>query len=994
MKRAPFPPPARDDSGKNYWRSLDELEQRAEVQEIIDREFPDGASEAPTGASRRTFLTVMGASLALAGLAGCRRPVEKILPYSRAPEDVVPGRALFFATALPVLGSALGVLVESHDGRPTKIEGNPSHPDSMGATSAYAQAEILELYDPDRSASPRQGAHSRTPAEGDAMLRTLGDRLRPTKGRGFAILTEEVRSPALVAQLEALRAELPEARVVMYDAFSRANLREGGKLVFGAKHDAAIDTSKARVIVSLDADLFGTDGAVVKNARGFAKNRVPERTPKGEFARLYVAESQLTPTGGSADHRVRALARDVARIAFAIGHELSRTHKVQLAEDLVTVMAAHAQALTNDKAQKWVKAAAADLAKNPGRCLVVAGPRQPAAVHAAVWAINAALGNLESTMRPVKALDYAEGPAAVVALADDLRAKKIDTLLVLGGNPAFTAPADAKLAEAIKACASTVHVGTHLDETAAVSQWHINRTHALEAWGDLSSEDGTLAVAQPLIAPMYEGKSDLEVLDLLLGKGRKGHEIVKSTWVGSRVADEKAWRKLLHEGVLASSGATDPAPPLRSPDAAQAVRVLVLGQGTEVSFAPDPHAYDGRFANNGWMQELPDSIYKMTWGNAAVLSPATAQKLGVKDGDLVEVAVGGAKAKLPALVGPGQADDSVALTIGQGRKEVGRVGKGVGFDTTMLRTSAAFGFAADAQVTRTGEVAKLTRTQEHFMLENRPIAREGTLAEWEANPAFPQKREFKHPELLSLWNEVEYKGHRWGMAIDLTTCTGCLSCVVACQAENNIPVVGAEGVQRSREMHWIRIDRYFEGTSDDPSTLVQPMLCQHCENAPCEQVCPVGATTHSPEGLNDMAYNRCIGTKYCANNCPFKVRRFNYFHYTAETPETAKMQRNPNVTVRHRGVIEKCTFCVQRIQEAKIDQKRHGSDRVPDGVIITACQQACPTQAIVFGDVGDPKSAVTKAVGEKRAFKILEELNIKSRISYLARIKNPNTELA
>jgi molybdopterin-containing oxidoreductase family iron-sulfur binding subunit len=586
------------------------------------------------------------------------------------------------------------------------------------------------------------------------------------------------------------------------------------------------------------------------------------------------------------------------------------------------------------------------------------------------------------------------GAKAIVELANDIRSKKIDTVVILGGNPVYNAPADAKLGEAL-AGATVVHLATHVDDTSKVATWHLNRAHFLESWGDVRSEDGTASIVQPLIAPLWNGRTDAEVLDLILGHGRRAYDLVRATWQSTKLAGldfDRTFRRMLHDGFVEGSAASAEVVNAVPADVAAALKKLApAAEGWEVTFHVDPHAYDGRFANNGWLQELPDPMTKLTWGNAALLSPKTAQELGVADGDMVTVTVNGASATLPAIIAPGQAHNSVAITIGYGRKNVGHVGTGVGVDTTALRASTGFDVAA-ATVAKAGAHVEPSRTQEHFAMEGRPLVREGTLKEFVQDPDFAQKKAEK-PSLFNLWKEHTYEGHAWGLNVDLNACVGCNACVTACQAENNIPVVGSDGVSRSREMHWLRVDRYFEGDREEPSSHAQPVMCQQCENAPCEQVCPVGATTHSPEGLNDMAYNRCVGTRYCANNCPFKVRKFNFFNYTNGLVEIDKMRMNPDVTVRSRGVMEKCTFCVQRINHAKIDAKKEGHDRVKDGVIQTACQQACPTQAIVFGDLNDKSSHVAARAKNERSYRMLEELNVRPRVSYLAKVKNPNPAL-
>ncbi|WP_437621081.1 TAT-variant-translocated molybdopterin oxidoreductase [Sorangium sp. So ce1151] len=999
MKRTPLPL-AQDLSGKTYWRSLNELAGSPDFIDALGREFPPGAIEPPAdgdGVGRRTFLSLMGASLALGGLVGCRRPVEQILPYSRAPEEVIPGQPLFFATALPMMGTAFGVIVESHEGRPTKIEGNPKHPESLGATTIYTQAAVLDLYDPDRSTSPREGANAKSWDDAATFLRAEGDKLRGRGGKGLTILTEAHRSPTLAARLADLRKTLPEARVVRYEPFSRDAAREGARLAFGRPLETALDLTKARVIVALDADLFGTDGSPVKQARGFAAGRAVDKDPKA-MNRLYAVESTFTITGASSDHRLRIQSRKIPAFTFALAAELGK-RGVALDADLLKAIEGKSGGL-DAKATRYVAAIAADLAESRGQGAVVAGRSQPKEVHALAHLINAALDNIGKAVRLVAPFDESrEGPEAIVELARSIERNEVETLLILGGNPAFDAPADARFADALAKVPVSVHVSTHVDETSERSRWHLNRAHPLESWGDVRAEDGTASIVQPLIAPLFGGRTDAEVIELLLGGSRTAYDLVRATWLTAEGAKrtEQDLRRALHDGVLAGSELADEQVAAAPQGAVEALRAFApaAAEGLEVTFRPDVHAWDGRFANNGWLQELPHPMTKLTWGNGASLSPSTAARLNVKDGDIVTLSGGGASVRIPVVVAPGQADDSVAISVGQGRRAQLRVGRGVGVDTTPLRKSDAFELSGGFSLERAGEVAALARTQEHFVMEGRPLAREGTLAELQSDPEFAQKQ-VHVPPLLSLFKEPNRRqGHAWGMSIDLNACIGCNACVVACQAENNIPVVGADGVRETREMHWLRIDRYYQGTDpNEPESIQQPLPCQHCENAPCEQVCPVAATAHSPEGLNDMAYNRCVGTKYCANNCPYKVRRFNFFEYGRPDSEQRKMQFNPNVTVRSRGVMEKCTFCVQRINHAKIEAKREGREHVKDGEIVTACQGACPTRAIIFGDLNDQQSQVSVTSASPRGYRLLDEINTKPRVTYLAKIRNKNPELA
>ncbi|MGC4122240.1 MAG: TAT-variant-translocated molybdopterin oxidoreductase [Myxococcales bacterium] len=985
---------------KTYWRSLGELANSLTYREA-KKHVPGGIAGPADGFSRRGFLSLMGASMGLAGLAACRRPEEKILPYARAPESVTPGVAEHYATAFAWQGTAIGLLVESHEGRPTKIEGNAKHPESLGGTTAFAQASILDLYDPDRSTGPTEKGSERTWDAAAAFLKARGTELKAKAGKGLLVITEAHRSPTLAAALDAVEFAMPQAKIVRYEPFDRDRQLAGARVAFGKAHEAIPHLDKADVLVAIDCDLFGWEGSPARQMNEFASRRKVEK-PGDEMSRLYAIESAFSITGASADHRLRLARKEIPGFVFSLARELS-AQGLDLGP-LTAAVAGFADQYSGKK--PWLKALAKDLLAHRKNALLVAGSSQPAAVHAVLHAIHHALGAVDTTVSYAKVFEDApsEGSASLKAAADALRAGEIDTVLVLGGNPVLTAGPDIGLTDALAKAKSIVHLSTHRDETSALSTWHLNRAHYLESWSDVRAADGTATILQPLIAPLFDGKTDVEVLALLLGAPKKAHDLVRETWqaeLKSAPSFEMAWREALHNGVLQPGAFAVPAPALDLGEVAKAVGALAAPvAGLEVTFHPDSHAFDGRFANNGWMQEMPDTMVKQTWGNAALVSPATATKLGLVEGDVVELKLAAPinSVKLPVAIAPGQADESIAVTVGQGRRKAGRIGDHVGHDTYPLRVAGAVDAVSGIQLAKAGAVEPLARTQEHALMsaewggQPRPLVREGTLKKFEEEPKFAQEM-VEVPPLLSMFDDHPYPGQRWGLVIDLNACTGCNACAVACQAENNVPLVGKSGVMRSREMHWLRIDRYFEGTQEDPKAVFQPVACHHCENAPCEQVCPVAATTHSPEGLNDMAYNRCIGTRYCANNCPFKVRRFNFFNYTKDTPELQKLQKNPEVTVRSRGVMEKCTYCVQRIQNAKIAAHKKGEDKVADGVIKSACQQACPAQAIHFGDLNDPNSEVRRLAALPRDYAMLAELNVRPRTSFLARVRNPNPDL-
>jgi MoCo/4Fe-4S cofactor protein with predicted Tat translocation signal len=964
--------------GRTYWRSLEELAGTPAFLEFLHREFPEQASEFTDPAGRRQFLTLMGASLALAGLTACtRQPEEKVVPYVKAPEDAVPGKPLFFATAVLDRGYAKGVLVESHMGRPTKVEGNPDHPASLGGTDAFGQAAVLGLYDPDRSQTLTYRGEIRPWSGFLVAIRAALDEQRPRKGAGLRILTETVTSPTLAAQLQEILTELPEARWHQYEPTARARAAADVQ-------EPAYDLSAAAVILSLEADFIGTGAANLRLIRQFAARR--KRPSREQMNRLYVVESTPTLTGMLADHRLALRSSEVERMAAAIAAALGLPGGA--------AGGPHAE---------WAAAAARDLREHAGAAVVIAGEYQPPAVADLARRMNEALGNVGKTVSYAPAAEArpVDSMSSLRELVADMNAGGVEVLLVLGGNPVYTAPADLDFVSAMDKVKLRVHLGQYDDETAERCHWHVPEAHAFETWSDARAFDGTATVLQPLIAPLYGGKSAHEVLAALSPRpDRSGHDVVKEHWkTALGGADfESSWRRTLHDGVV-----KEPAP-ARPALAAAAAPVASVAppetpQGLELVFRPDPTIQDGRHANLGWLQELPKPITKTAWGNAALVSPTTAQQLSVTTGDVISLQYRGRSVEASVWVMPGQADGSVAVHLGYGRRRAGRVGTGLGFDAYRLRTSDAPWFGSGLQVSRTGRREEVPCTQDHWTIdraaEERHVVRTVTLEEYEKEPARVREMTEVPPRDETMYPAYRYEGHAWGMAIDLNSCVGCGACTVACQAENNIPVVGKDQVARGREMHWIRVDRYFSGDpfrAETVSAHFQPVPCMQCENAPCEVVCPVAATTHSDEGLNDQVYNRCVGTRYCSNNCPYKVRRFNFLLYQDFTTPSLKLLRNPDVSVRSRGVMEKCTYCVQRIQQARVAAHNEGRG-IRDGDIQTACQSACPAEAIVFGDVNDPSSRVSQWKAEARNYALLGELNTRPRTTYLAEVKNPNDEL-
>lgn len=975
--------------GRQYWRSLEELASTDRFRAMVEREFPRQAAVADWDPiDRRDFIRLMGASLALAGLTACtKQPEEKIVPYVDAPEEMIPGKPLFYATAFVHGGYAYGVLAESHMGRPTKIEGNQKHPASLGGTDAFAQASILQLYDPDRSQTHLKLGRAAT---WDQFAREIELALVPlqlNQGEGLRILTETVTSPTLAAQLRALLERFPKAKWHQYEPVNHDNALAGAELAFGEPATPRYLFGKADVIVSLDSDFLGRGPGHVCYAREFAARRTPGSGVA--MSRLYAVESSPTLVGAQADHRLVVRASQVESVARALARGLG-----------IDVALGDTQGN-----EAWIEAVVRDLKKHRGACVVVAGDHQPPVVHALAHAMNDALdafGKTVTLLEPVEAQPVNQ-TASIKQLADDMAAGAVQVLLMLGGNPVYNAPADCRFAEALGQVKLAVHHSLYVDETSRLCHWHLAATHYLEAWGDARAFDGTASIIQPLIEPLYGGRSAHEVLSAVLGRsGRKGLEIVQEYWKGASGAGEnfeRDWRRWLHEGLVPGTAAAAKRLKVKSGIAAEppASRTLTPND-LELVFQPDPAVWDGCYANNGWLQELPRPLTQVVWDNVVLMAPQTAAYRRIKkNGYLLELQVGGRRVVAPVFIQPGHPEDCATVYMGGGRTAAGRTGNGAGFNAFAIRTSdqpwMTIGTARD-----TGSNRDIATTQEHHALsetQHERLYRAATLAEFEANPEFVKAFDEFGAQPVSIYPGYDYsKGNQWGMVINLNACIGCNACVIACQAENNIPVVGKEQVRRGREMHWIRVDRYFVGDPANPGTALQPVTCMHCENAPCEAVCPVAATVHGHDGLNQMVYNRCVGTRYCSNNCPYKVRRFNYLKFADHTTPSYKLQRNPDVTVRARGVMEKCTYCVQRISEARITAKRQG--RLVDvkaDQLQTACQQACPTRAIVFGDINNPNDEVAQWRAHPLNYGMLVELNTRPRTTYLARIRNPNPEL-
>lgn len=998
---------------KDHWRSLDELADTPSFREFLHREFPKGTTEfIDNDWSRRSFLKLMGASMALAGLASCRRPVEKIVPHFSLPEAYEPGTPVYYATSMPFGTDAFGMLVKSTDGRPTKIEGNPDHPASRGAANELMLAAILELYDPDRSQILMKNGAPSTWDTFVAEWSSIASAQAAAQGGKLAILSRSFASPTLARLRSEFLTRYPQATWVAYDPIHDESQRSAMRDLFGADARPVYDLRTAQVILSLDADIVHAEPGSLTAARELADTR-RVLSQSDTMSRLYVVESAYSLTGGMADHRVRLKSSQIGGFLLALAQVLA-------SQGLSLPWLGSSQPPAGIPIdQKLLGALANDLMAHRSTSAILVGRRQPSDVHLLAMGINAALGNIGTTVSIRETTEtLASSTDDLLSLVNRMKSGGIDTLILLGSNPVYDAPASLNFGGALAKVAQTIHAGHYFDETARACQWHLNTAHFLESWGDTRGLDGTIAPIQPLIAPLYDGKSETELASLFAtGLLTSGMEIVQTTWKGKLPASqfEAAWKQALHDGVVAGSGFAVTARPLSSAALSAAATQVASRPGItdlEAIFVSSK-VWDGRFANNGWLQELPDPITKVTWDNPALLSFATAGRLGLKNGDMASISLQGRTMTMPVWISPGQADDTVVLPLGYGRSQLGAVARKAGFDTYQLRRLEGQYIDSAVQVSKGSGSYLIAQTQEHGTMggfdlgdadqdkEKRPFIREALLADYKAASAdaFADDHVFHpapphHPPLRALWTERAYDtGYQWGMAIDLNACTGCGACAVACQSENNIPIVGKDQVDNGREMNWIRIDRYYSGTVHEPEMAVQPVPCMQCENAPCESVCPVAATVHDDEGLNAMVYNRCIGTRYCSNNCPYKVRRFNFFNYNNDHTVLEQMKHNPDVTLRFRGVMEKCTYCVQRITTTRIAAKR--DDRlIRDLEVQTACQQACPSGAIMFGNINDPNSTISRWKKVNRDYGLLKEYNTRPRTSYLARLRNPHPDLA
>jgi molybdopterin-containing oxidoreductase family iron-sulfur binding subunit len=990
--------------GKQFWRSLEELSDSPEFREFVEREYPQHAEEWDSPVERRTFLKLMGASLALAGLSGCvYQPPEKIVPYVNPPEDAIPGKPKFYATAMTLRGVAMGLLARSSDGRPTKIEGNPDHPDSLGATNVWAQASLLDLYDPDRLQTITYLGQISPWTRFLGEMQTVLNDETGRQGSGIRFLTETVTSPTFAAEMKQLLTALPQAKWHQYEPASRNSGKLGAMMSFGQPVNVTYDFEKADRIFSIDADFLRADPGNLRYTRGFARRRKTQGDDINvNMNRLYVVESTLTITGAKADHRLAMRPSQIEGVVRAVAAGLG----VKFGGD---------QGAAGQQHANFITAMVKDLQSARGKSIIIAGDEQPPAVHALAHAMNDALGNVGSTVfytDPVEA-NPVDQVASLKELVEDLNSGRVETLVILGGNPVYNAPADFGFANAMQKAKRRIHLSSHNDETSQFCQWNVPQSHYLESWGDARAFDGTVTIIQPLIEPLYQSKSPLEMLMAFTQHADiKAYDQIRNYWRTQITGGdfEEAWRKAVHDGVVPNTALPARTMAVKTDWSSQPQPVPANSDQLEVTFRTDPSLFDGRFANNGWLQELPKPITHITWDNVAYVSPRTARELGLnqKEGytggkeivDTINISYRGATINnVPAWILPGQPDGVITLTLGYGRTFAGRAGTGVGYNAYSIRTADSPWTAYGATVKAAGTTHVIASTQLHYNMENRHLVRIQTLDEYKKNPKEASELEPNPPRDETFYKPEEHDskkfgfGYGWGMAIDTSSCVGCNACVAACVSENNIPVVGKEQVQRGREMQWLRIDAYYGDEPDKPEgPYFMPVPCMHCENAPCEPVCPVHATVHSAEGINDMVYNRCVGTRYCSNNCPYKVRRFNFLLYQDWNTETYKLMRNPEVTVRSRGVMEKCTYCIQRIQNAKIESEKEGR-RVRDGEIVTACAAACPADAIVFGDKNDPNSEVSKWKAQGRNYSLLAELNTQPRTTYLSALRNPNPEI-
>ena len=986
-----------------YWKSLKDISS----EDDYNRFLKQSEHNVDNGLSRRNFLSLIAASVALAGLEGCKKPVQKIIPYVEAEIGTIPGIPKYYASTLPFKNNALGVVIENHDERPVKVEGNEKHPTTLGKSNSFAQASTLEMYDPDRARGVKFEGNKVDWNEYLKFAKSLND----GNGKGLAVLMQESSSPTIKSIQEDFKKNLPNADWVVYESVNNENLYDGIELAFSKRLQPLYRLEKAQIIVSLGSDFLGVDDNNIYHTRKFAQNRniVDENSTMN---RLYVAESSISSTGSSADHRLNVPQHEMENLLAELAYELKQlglrieAKKVKSSNNL------------------WVKAAAKDLFDGRGESIIIGGSSLSKEFHQLIALINynlkAPVDYYPLNMSQVSSIKNFE------SLCNDMKNGKINNLIILGANPVYDSPADFDFAESLKKVKNSVHLTNIIDETSKLCSWNIAMNHYFECWGDAMTYDGHVSIVQPQIMPLFDSKSIIQVLSPIVhSKEQSAYDTVKNVWKSNIIKSgnfEREWDKVLHDGLYKK-----PIFKKLNVRPASKISTAVLNNYSldndkfEIVFCPSSSVYDGRYANNGWLQEIPKPITSLTWDNAALISMKVAKKLNIKNGQMLEISVGDNTINIPAFITPGQNQKSITLELGYGRKFNGRIGNEVGFNVYPLRSSESPSFILNGSIKVLNETYPLASTQDHHGLEDDKYAAPGfddlankeaqsripelvkqsTLDYYKDNPDWVQKKVEQHkPDKNRSWADHSMynpdwdysKGPQWGMSIDLTSCTSCNACSIACQSENNIPVVGKQQVMNGREMHWIRIDNYFAGDPDNPEVSTQSVACVHCELAPCESVCPVAATTHSSDGVNQMTYNRCLGTRYCANNCPYKVRKFNFYNYTKDLPEVVQMAMNPDVSIRFRGVMEKCTYCYQRISSARITAENEGRE-IKDGDFQVACQQSCPADAIKFGDINDPNSEVSKAKRRNRDYALLAHLGTAPRTTYLAKIRNQNPML-
>ena len=990
-----------------YWKSLKNISS----EEDYNRFLKQSDHNEDNGLSRRNFLSLIAASVALAGLEGCKKPVQKIIPYVEAEIGTIPGIPKYYASTIPWKNNALGVVIENHDERPVKVEGNDKHPATLGKSNAFSQASTIEMYDPDRARGVR---HNGKKVDWSEYLKFAKD-INKGDGKGLAVLMQESSSPTIKSIQNDFKKKFPSASWISYESVNNENLYTGIEKAFSKKLQPVYRLENAQIIVSLGSDFLGVDDNNIYNTRKFAQNRdiVDENSTMN---RLYVAESSITSTGSSADHRLNIPQHEMENILAELSFEL---RQLGLSVDANKIKSSN---------NIWIKAAAEDLMSNRGQSIILGGSQLSPEFHQLIALLNNQL-NAPVDYYPLN-LSQVSSLNDFQSLCDDIKNNKIKNLIILGANPVYDSPADFNFEDLLIKVPNSVHLTNILDETSKLCSWNIAMTHYFECWGDAMSYDGFASIVQPQIMPLFDSKSAIQVLTpMVYSKELSSYDTVKNVWKSDIIKSgnfERKWEKVLHDGLYdipiikkekVKSSAKASTKQLNN-------TIKLDDNKFEIVFNASSSVYDGRFANNGWLQEIPKPVTSLTWDNAALVSLKVAKRFNIKNGQMIEIKVDNNSIKLPAWITPGQNQKSISLELGYGRTFEGRLGNGVGFNVYPLRMSNNPSYSLNASISVLDETYPLASTQDHHGLEEDKYAAPGfdklannevqsripelvkqsTLDYYKENPDWVQKKVEEHkPDKKRSWAEhsmynpePEYdysKGPQWGMSIDLTSCTSCNACSIACQSENNIPVVGKQQVMNGREMHWIRIDNYFAGDPDNPEMSTQSVACVHCELAPCETVCPVAATTHSSDGVNQMTYNRCLGTRYCANNCPYKVRKFNFYNYTRDLPEVVQMAMNPDVSIRFRGVMEKCTYCYQRVSAARISAENENRE-MQDGDFQVACQQSCPADAIKFGDINDPNSAVSKAKRRNRDYALLAHLGTAPRTTYLAKIRNQNPKLS